>query len=38
MLIETAKTEHGSRTNVTLDALDVMNLSALRGLLKRPSG
>jgi deoxyribonuclease-4 len=33
MLIETAKTEHGSRTNVTLDALDVMNLSALRGLL-----
>ncbi|HZA36449.1 MAG TPA: deoxyribonuclease IV [Vicinamibacterales bacterium] len=33
MLIETAKTEHGSRTNVTLDRLDVRNLSALRALL-----
>jgi deoxyribonuclease-4 len=32
MLIETAKTEHGSRAQVSLDAMDVMNLSALRRL------
>jgi len=35
MLIETAKTDHGSRAQVALDALDVMNLSALRGLVGR---
>ena len=33
MLIETAKTERGSRAQVALDDLDVMNLETLRGLL-----
>jgi deoxyribonuclease-4 len=32
MLIETAKTERGSRAQVALDVLDVMNLGTLRGL------
>jgi deoxyribonuclease-4 len=32
MLIETAKTEGGSRALVTLDPLDAMNLATLRGL------
>jgi deoxyribonuclease-4 len=35
MVIETAKTERGSRAQVTLDALDVMNLETLRGLIAR---
>jgi deoxyribonuclease IV len=33
MLIETAKTERGSRAPVVLDALDAMNLGTLRGLV-----
>ena len=33
MLIETAKTEHGSRVQVGLDSFDVMNLATLRGLV-----
>jgi deoxyribonuclease IV len=35
MLIETAKAERGSRAQVTLDVLDVMNLETLRGLMER---
>jgi deoxyribonuclease IV len=38
MLIETEKTERSSRTQVTLDPLDVMNLEVLRGLLAQGPG
>jgi deoxyribonuclease IV len=34
MLIETAKTERGSRTQVALDAWDVLNLGTLRTLVR----